>query len=47
MAKQVPTGGIFVAAAIVTLFVLVPALALQRRERTRSREPEFERGRAR
>ncbi|SDT19109.1 MFS transporter [Microterricola viridarii] len=47
VAKQVPTGGIFVAAAIVTLFVLVPALALQRRERTRSREPEFERGRAR
>jgi MFS family permease len=33
--KQVPTAGIFVAAAVVTLFVLVPALALLRRERAR------------
>ncbi|WP_245701032.1 MFS transporter [Sanguibacter gelidistatuariae] len=35
VAKQVPTAGIFVAAAVVTLFVLIPALALLRRERER------------
>lgn len=33
--KQVPTAGIFLAAAVVTVFVLIPALALLRRERVR------------